>query len=82
MNGDKYTKYSRSSQNFNDKALVLLEFLIKHGSERVVDDARGHISTIKILRNFHFIDNQGKDQGINGLRLPLSSSAQLMRLLT
>ncbi|KAG5350237.1 hypothetical protein C0989_012010 [Termitomyces sp. Mn162] len=47
------------------KALQLLEYLIKHGSERVVDDARSHISTIKMLRNFHYIDDKGKDEGIN-----------------
>ncbi|EIN12448.1 ENTH-domain-containing protein [Punctularia strigosozonata HHB-11173 SS5] len=48
------------------KALQLLEYLIKNGSERVVDDARGHVSTVKMLRNFHYIDDKGKDQGING----------------
>ena len=48
------------------KALQLLEYIIKHGSERVVDDARSHVSTIKMLRNFHYIDDKGKDQGING----------------
>lgn len=47
------------------KALQLLEYLIKHGSERVVDDARSHLSMIKMLRNFHYIDEKGKDQGIN-----------------
>ncbi|KAG0169709.1 Epsin-3, clathrin recruitment and traffic between the Golgi and endosome [Apophysomyces sp. BC1034] len=47
------------------KALVLLEYLVKNGSERVVDDARSHISMIKIMRNFHYIDEKGKDQGIN-----------------
>lgn len=47
------------------KALQLLEYLVKHGSERVVDDARSHISTLKMLRNFHYIDDKGKDQGIN-----------------
>ncbi|ESK87476.1 epsin domain-containing protein [Moniliophthora roreri MCA 2997] len=47
------------------KSLQLLEYLIKHGSERVVDDARAHIATIKMLRNFHYIDDKGKDQGIN-----------------
>lgn len=47
------------------KALQLLEYLIKHGSERVVDDARSHISTVKMLRNFHYIDDKAKDQGIN-----------------
>ncbi|KAI0261974.1 hypothetical protein BC834DRAFT_893487 [Gloeopeniophorella convolvens] len=47
------------------KALQLLEYLIKHGSERVVDDARSHVSTLKMLRSFHYIDDKGKDQGIN-----------------
>lgn len=47
------------------KSLQLLEFLIKHGSERVIDDARGHITLLKMLRQFHFIDQNGKDQGLN-----------------
>ncbi|MCJ1309491.1 Epsin-3, clathrin recruitment and traffic between the Golgi and endosome [Agyrium rufum] len=47
------------------KALQLLEFLIKNGSERVVDDARQHIALLKMLRQFQFIDMNGKDQGIN-----------------
>lgn len=47
------------------KALQLLEFLIKNGSERVIDDARSHLTLLKLLRNFHFIDQNGKDQGIN-----------------
>ncbi|KAK2069179.1 hypothetical protein P8C59_003783 [Phyllachora maydis] len=47
------------------KALQLLEFLIKHGSERVIDDARSHLTLLKMLRQFHFIDANGKDQGIN-----------------
>lgn len=47
------------------KALQLLEYLIKHGSERVIDDARSHITLLKMLRQFHFIDQNGKDQGVN-----------------
>ncbi|WFC94097.1 Epsin-3, clathrin recruitment and traffic between the Golgi and endosome [Malassezia brasiliensis] len=47
------------------KSLQLLEYIVKHGSERVVDEARAHLATIKILRNFHYIDEKGKDQGIN-----------------
>ncbi|KAG0942715.1 hypothetical protein G6F57_007799 [Rhizopus arrhizus] len=47
------------------KALVLLEYLIKNGSERVVDDARAHASMIKIMRNFYYIDETGKDEGLN-----------------
>jgi hypothetical protein len=45
----------------------LLEYLVKHGSERVVDDARSHVATIKMLRNFYYIDEKGKDQGLNGM---------------
>jgi len=47
------------------KALQLLEYLIKHGSERVIDDARSHLTLLKMLRQFHFIDPNGKDQGVN-----------------
>ncbi|KAI9814694.1 MAG: Epsin-3, clathrin recruitment and traffic between the Golgi and endosome [Thelocarpon impressellum] len=47
------------------KGLQLLEFLIKNGSERVIDEARSHLSLLKMLRQFHFIDQNGKDQGIN-----------------
>ena len=43
----------------------MLEYIVKHGSERVVDDARSHLGTIKILRSFHYTDETGKDQGIN-----------------
>lgn len=45
--------------------MQLLEYLIKHGSERVIDDARSHVSLLKMLRQFHYIDQNGKDQGIN-----------------
>ncbi|KAG0311687.1 Epsin-3, clathrin recruitment and traffic between the Golgi and endosome [Dissophora globulifera] len=47
------------------KSLVLLEYLVTHGSERVVDETRGHLSTIKYLRNFQYVDENGKDEGIN-----------------
>ncbi|KAI9344182.1 hypothetical protein DFJ73DRAFT_840420 [Zopfochytrium polystomum] len=47
------------------KALQLLEYLIKNGSERVVDYARERIYEVKAMRNFHYIDEKGKDQGIN-----------------
>lgn len=47
------------------QGLQLLEFLIKNGSERVIDDARGHLSLLKMLRQFQFIDQNGKDQGVN-----------------
>ncbi|KAM0670039.1 hypothetical protein ACQRIU_000434 [Beauveria bassiana] len=61
----RFTEKSAEDWRQIYKALQLLEFLIKHGSERVVDDARGHITLLKMLRQFHFIDQNGKDQGIN-----------------
>ncbi|KAI9301958.1 ENTH-domain-containing protein, partial [Cunninghamella echinulata] len=61
----RFTEKEASQWRQIYKALVLLEYLVKNGSERVVDDARSHISMVKILRNFHYIDEKGKDQGIN-----------------
>ncbi|KAI0232404.1 Epsin-3, clathrin recruitment and traffic between the Golgi and endosome [Massospora cicadina] len=57
----------RESYNWRKvyKGLTLLEYLIKNGSERVVDFARSNLSLVKTLRNFHCIDEKGKDQGIN-----------------
>ena len=48
------------------KALQLLEYLIKNGSERVVDDARNHIYEIRALQNYNYVDEKRKDQGLNG----------------
>ncbi|KAJ5693165.1 Golgi to endosome transport protein (Ent3) [Penicillium macrosclerotiorum] len=59
------------------KSLQLLEFLVKNGSERVVDDARSHMSLLRMLRQFHFIDMNGKDQGIN----VRNRSSELVKLL-
>ncbi len=54
---------------FIAKALQLLEYLIKNGSERVVDNARDHIYELKALKSFFYVDEKGKDQGINGIIL-------------
>ncbi|KAL2180565.1 uncharacterized protein P884DRAFT_217808 [Thermothelomyces heterothallicus CBS 202.75] len=61
----RFTEKSAEEWRQIYKALQLLEYLIKHGSERVVDDARSHISLLKMLRQFHYIDQNGKDQGVN-----------------
>ena len=47
------------------KSLLLLDYLIKNGSERVVTSAREHIYDLRSLENFTFVDENGKDQGIN-----------------
>nr|POE68837.1 enth domain-containing protein [Quercus suber] len=61
----RFTEKSAEEWRQIYKALQLMEFLIKNGSERVIDDARSHLSLLKMLRQFHFIDQNGKDQGIN-----------------
>lgn len=61
----RFTEKSAEEWRQIYKALQLLEYLIKHGSERVIDDARSHLTLLKMLRQFHFIDQNGKDQGIN-----------------
>jgi len=47
------------------KSLLLLGYLVKNGSERVVTSAREHIYDLRGLENYSFIDEQGKDQGVN-----------------
>src|SRR6266536_3060688 len=61
----RFTEKSAEEWRQIYKALQLLEFLIRHGSERVIDDARSHLTLLKMLRQFHFIDQNGKDQGVN-----------------
>lgn len=47
------------------KALLLLTYLVKNGSERVVTNTRDHIYDLRQLENFNHTDEFGKDQGIN-----------------
>ncbi|KAJ8920068.1 hypothetical protein NQ315_011722, partial [Exocentrus adspersus] len=47
------------------KSLLVLNYLIKNGSERVVTSAREHIYDLRSLENYTYIDELGKDQGVN-----------------
>lgn len=47
------------------KSLLLLAHLIKNGSERVVTSAREHLYDLRSLESYHFVDENGKDQGVN-----------------
>ncbi|XP_064079085.1 telomere length regulation protein TEL2 homolog isoform X2 [Macrobrachium nipponense] len=47
------------------KSLLLLNYLVRNGSERVVTSAREHIYDLRTLENFKFVDEHGKDQGLN-----------------
>ena len=51
---------------------------MKNGSERVVDEARQHIALLKMLKQFHYIDQNGKDQGVN----VRNRAQELAKLLT
>lgn len=39
--------------------------MIKNGSERVVTSAREHIYDLRSLENYTYVDDLGKDQGVN-----------------
>jgi len=46
------------------KALVLLDHLVRHGSERVTRDCRNNIVAIRTLADFQHIDENGRDNGL------------------
>ncbi|XP_067007482.2 clathrin interactor 1 isoform X2 [Anabrus simplex] len=47
------------------KSLLLLNYLVRNGSERVVTSAREHIYDLRSLENYTYVDEMGKDHGIN-----------------
>ncbi|XP_017777105.1 PREDICTED: uncharacterized protein LOC108563057 [Nicrophorus vespilloides] len=47
------------------KSLLVLNYLIRNGSERVVTSAREHIYDLRTLENYTFTDEHDKDQGVN-----------------
>lgn len=47
------------------QSLLLLNYLVRNGSERVVTSSREHIYDLRSLENYTFTDENGKDQGIN-----------------
>ena len=50
------------------KALKVLDYCLHEGSELVVTWAHKNIYIIKTLREFQYIDDDGRDVGQNGLR--------------
>ncbi|MFH4979137.1 hypothetical protein AB6A40_005846 [Gnathostoma spinigerum] len=46
------------------KSLTLLNYLLKHGAERVIPNAREHLFELRNLESYKYIE-RGKDQGIN-----------------
>ncbi|KAM9819824.1 epsin-3 isoform 6-T6 [Syngnathus typhle] len=47
------------------KSLTLLDYLLKTGSERVAQQCRENAFTIQTLRDFQYVDRDGRDQGAN-----------------
>ncbi|KAM9769286.1 epsin-3 isoform 4-T4 [Menidia menidia] len=47
------------------KALTLLDYLLKTGSERVAQQCRENAFSIQTLRDFQYVDRDGRDQGAN-----------------
>lgn len=47
------------------KSLLLLNYLVRNGSERVVTAAREHVYDLRSLENYTYVDELGKDQGVN-----------------
>ena len=58
------------------KALTLLEFLVKNGAERCVDDARNHAHVLKAMGQFNYYEGT-IDRGL-GVR---EKSKQIMEIL-
>ncbi|KAL0210358.1 hypothetical protein RCL1_004794 [Eukaryota sp. TZLM3-RCL] len=45
------------------KALILLEYLILHGSDSVLEQTRSQIYRVRTLKDFHHTNEEGKDVG-------------------
>lgn len=45
--------------------MTLMEYLIKTGSERVAQQCKENIYAIQTLKDFQYVDRDGKDQGVN-----------------
>uniref|UniRef100_UPI0035901FAB epsin-1-like n=1 Tax=Myxine glutinosa TaxID=7769 RepID=UPI0035901FAB len=74
-----WKRLSDSGRNWRHvyKSLTLLESLIKLGSEKVASQCQEHMSALKLLREFLFVDRDGKDYGVN----VREKSKQLVALL-
>lgn len=48
------------------KALKVLDYCLHEGSENVVVWAKDNVYIVKTLREFQYIDEENRDQGLNG----------------
>lgn len=47
------------------QAMTLMEYLIKTGSERVAQQCKENMYAVQTLKDFQYVDRDGKDQGVN-----------------
>lgn len=52
--------------SFAKQALILLDYLLHAGSEAIMSYAKENFYVIKTLKEFQYVDEEGKDQGANG----------------
>lgn len=45
--------------------MTLMEYLIKTGSERVAQQCKENMYAVQTLKDFQYVDRDGKDQGVN-----------------
>ncbi|XP_054843716.1 ENTH domain-containing protein 1, partial [Eublepharis macularius] len=60
------------------KSLTLLDYLLKNGSKKVIQHCQEGLYNIQMLKDFHHIDEAGKDQGF----YVREKSKQVIALLT
>jgi epsin len=65
---DKRLNYKGKNWRHVLKALKVLDYCLHEGSELVVTWAAKNIYIIKTLREFQYIDEDGRDVGQNGRR--------------
>ncbi|VDM75435.1 unnamed protein product [Strongylus vulgaris] len=61
------------------KSLTLLNHLLLHGSERVIGSARDHSFQMRVLEQYKYVDDHGRDQGLNGEFFSFSLKNNLIR---
>lgn len=65
VSGLRTSAVARSSLTCISQALTLLDYCLHAGSENVVIYFRDNAYLVKTLREFQFVDEDGKDQGAN-----------------
>ena len=61
------------------KALTVLDYILHNGSDNTVLYFQENIYIVKTLREFEYMDEQGKDQGANGMFRSQAFDLQFLR---